>query len=233
MKYLTFRGIFWLILWVLYRLTGGIRVEGRGKIPVNGGVLITPNHVSNADPPTIVYASRRYCHVMAASELFDIKVVGWLIAALRGFPVKRGGADRSAIRRAEELLGQGEPVVIFPEGELSESGTMLPILPGALLVAQRSGVPIVPAAIIGTDKLMPYGKIVPKFVAAGVVVRFGEPVTYLELSDGKKGSAGLATAAGRLAERLIELGAKPSPKENAGEVPSNPPGITEELIGKS
>ncbi len=227
MKYLTLRSIFWLILWVIYRLTGGITVEGRDRIPSHGGVLITPNHISNADPPTIVYASRRYCYVMAASELFEMKLVGWLIASLRGFPVKRGGADRGAIRRAEELLLQGEPVVIFPEGELSESGTLLPILPGALLVAQRTGAPVVPAAIIDTDKLMPYGKVVPKLTSAGIVVRFGDPVTYSELSDGKRGSAGLKTAATRLEQLLVELGAKPSLKQTAPTVDTTPCATTE------
>jgi 1-acyl-sn-glycerol-3-phosphate acyltransferase len=219
MRYLTLRGIFWFLLWTIYRFTGGIRVEGRDKIPANGGVLITPNHISNADPPTVVYATRRYCYVMAASELFELKAIGRLITMLRGFPVKRGVADRAAIRRAEELLQQGEVVVIFPEGELSESGTLLPILPGALLVAQRSGVPIVPAAIVDSDRLMPYGKVVPRLVAAGIVVRFGDPVTYTELSGGKRGSAGLAAAADQLAQLLIGLGAKPPVAELEGGAP--------------
>ena len=50
--------------------------------------------------------------------------------------------------------------------------------------------PIVPAAIFGTDRLMPYGSVVPRHAHQQIMVRFGRPVTVEELTGGVKGSDG-------------------------------------------
>ena len=193
---------------------GGIRVEGREHVPRKGGVLITPNHISDADPPTIVYAVPRGSYIMAKEELFQMRVVGTLIRWLRGFPVKRYSADRAALKKAEDLLKLGKAVIIFPEGQIAEDAKLQPMLPGALLVAQRAKVPIVPAIIINSDDLMPYTKLVPRRMTRGpIIVRFGPVVTVEELAGGKKGSAGLKAAAYQLREcmRALQDG-KPYPE---------------------
>jgi 1-acyl-sn-glycerol-3-phosphate acyltransferase len=194
----TVRSIVWILLHMIFRIYGGIRFEGRQNVPKRGGVLITPNHFSDADPPTIGLALPRACYFMTKEELFDIKFWGWLIKVLRGFPVKRYTADRAALRRCEELLKEGEAVVVFPEGKLSEDGKLQPFLPGALMAAQRAGVPIVPVALVATDKLMPYGLVKPRHAGQPIIVRFGKPITVAELTNNAKGSDALKLGAERL-----------------------------------
>lgn len=205
MLYWILRLILLVVLRFLYTCLGGIRFEGREWVPRKGGVLITPNHISDADPTAVGLALPRACYFMAKEELFQIRLLGPFLRVMRTFPVRRYSADRGALARAERLLRQGEAVVIFPEGRLSEDGSLQELLPGALLVAQRTGVPIVPTIIEGTDRLIPYGQLMPRHAGRRIVIRFGPPVTFAELAGGQQGSEALRVAAQRLREILLEL----------------------------
>ena len=55
---------------------------------------------------------------MAKQELF-VPVLGYIYKTLGAFPVKRGGADRAAIKHGIEILQSGEVLAIFPEGTRS------------------------------------------------------------------------------------------------------------------
>ncbi len=219
MPYFIVRPIVWLLLQIAYAIYGGIRYVGRENVPRRGGVLITPNHISDADPTAIGLALPRSCYVMAKEEIFSMGFLGTLSRWLHGFPVKRYTADRAALRYAEDLLKRGEAVVMFPEGKLSEDGTLQPILPGALLIAQRAGVPIIPTVIEGTDSLLPYGEKRPRHAGRQIVVRFGAPVSAADLMSGAKGGNALRGGAERLHGllRTMQLGSQgaPAPDETA------------------
>jgi 1-acyl-sn-glycerol-3-phosphate acyltransferase len=205
MPFFIMRPIAWVVLQIAYRYYGGIRFEGRENVPRKGGVLITPNHISNADPPAIALALPRACYTLANRTLFDRPILGWFIRQLRGIPIEPGSPDRTALRRGEAVLKQGEALVIFPEGTHSTDGRLLPMQPGALLLAQRANVPIVPTIIEGSDGIVPYGEERPRRSNRPVIVRFGPPVTLAELTGNRKGSEGLRAGAERLGELMLAL----------------------------
>jgi 1-acyl-sn-glycerol-3-phosphate acyltransferase len=205
MPYWLIRPIAWVVFHLAYLLFGGVRFEGREYVPKTGGVLITPNHISDADPPTVAIALPRDCWVMAKEEIFAMPIIGPLSRWLHGFPVKRYTADRTALRRAEELLKQGEAVVIFPEGKLSADGQMQPMLPGVLLIAKSADVVIIPTVLLGTTRIIPYGSVIPRPAWKRTIVRFGPPVTVADLTGGGKGSAALHRGAERLRELMLAL----------------------------
>jgi len=193
---------------VLFAFLGGFKTRGTKNVPRKGGVLICPNHLSDADPPAVAVALPRSAYFMAKEEIFSIPILGALVRHFRGFPIKRDSADRTALRHAEELLKAGEAVVIFPEGGGNEEGTLQPLHPGALLIALRTKVPIIPVALVNTNKVWTYKDPVPHRAGVPVTVTFGEP---LDLSDlhGTKGAVEKATA--RLTERLAEMLGQPVP----------------------
>ncbi len=206
MPYWLIRPIAWVVFHLVHLLCGGgVRFEGRENVPKTGGILITPNHISDADPPTVAIALPRDCWVMAKEEIFAMPVIGAFSRWLHGFPVKRYTADRAALRRAEDLLKQGEAVIIFPEGKLSPDGKIQPLLPGVLLIAKGANVPIVPTVLIGTDRMIPYGSLIPRPTWRKCIVRFGPPVTVAELTGGGKGSAATHRGAERLRELMLAL----------------------------
>jgi 1-acyl-sn-glycerol-3-phosphate acyltransferase len=159
------------------------RVTGRENIPARGGVLFAPNHIADADPPLVGLSLRRPAWFMAKRELFEIRVLGSLIAFAQAFPVERNGADRTALRRGEDLLKNGQALVIFPEGQCSPDGVLQPLLPGAMLIALRTGVPVVPVGIHGSNAIIPYGEVKPRRILQPVRVHFGAPLDFSDLQS--------------------------------------------------
>lgn len=162
-----------LFVRVLFYVLGPIRSHDRNNVPRNGGLLILANHIADVDPPVVQLACPRMIHFMAKSELFEIPVLKHFIKWFHAFPVKRGEPDRAAIKHAIALASSGEAVCLFPEGQLSETGALQPLLPGAALIVRKAEVPVVCCGISGTDRVMPYKSVVPRPALRCVHVRWG------------------------------------------------------------
>src|SRR5207245_2403038 len=129
--------------------------------------------------------------------------IGWFITHLHGFPVRRGEADRTALRRGEELLRSGRVVAIFPEGHRSRDAAVQASKGGIALLARRASVPILPVAITGTHYLLP--EALPRWRPwrrPAITITVGEPFT-LPPSTGRADYAALANLImGHVAELL-------------------------------
>jgi 1-acyl-sn-glycerol-3-phosphate acyltransferase len=211
MLYYLLRPLFRAIARLVIALLGGLHIEGIENVPKSGPLLVTPNHNSDCDPIVVGVTLPRLAYYMAKSELFSIPVLGPLIRAMRGFPVRRGTADRTALRHAESLLKVGEAVVVFPEGQLSVTGRLQPLNPGVVMMAMHCGAPILPVALIGTSRLLPYGKLIPRPARQRIVVRFGQPISIEVLTGGLKGREGLEQGIERLTQTLASLIGDPVP----------------------
>ena len=136
----------------LMRLIAHVEVRGVEKMP-RGGVLLISNHLTNFDALVVGMCFKRELHFMAKTELYQVPILGWLIPRMNGFPVRRGEADRAALRQAEELLNSGRVVAIFPEGHRSRGEGVQDSRGGVALLARRTHKPILPVAITGTEQL--------------------------------------------------------------------------------
>ncbi len=145
---------------------------GTSNVPRSGPLLIVSNHVGAVDPAIIGGWAPRPVWFMAKAELFR-GFWAWLMRGYHAFPVIRHSPDRTALRRAFELLKQGSAVVLFPEGHRSEEARLLRAEPGAGFIARRSGAPLVPIAITGTQNVLGRHQKFPR--AAEVSMTFGEP----------------------------------------------------------
>ncbi len=164
---------------LLMPILGGITVRGGENIPPRGPVLLAINHRSYMDPPYLSMVTGRQLHLMAKEPLFEIPVFGPYIRALGAFPVKRGAADRGAIRQAMDELKAGHVLGIFPEGTRADPGTLLPAERGFALIAKQTGIPIVAVALEGTDLVHP--KHAKRLHRAHVTATIGKPVTAAEM----------------------------------------------------
>ncbi|MBX6377028.1 MAG: 1-acyl-sn-glycerol-3-phosphate acyltransferase [Clostridia bacterium] len=161
MVYVVLRAIARLLFRLVYRW----RVEGLEHVPRDGPLLVCANHTSYLDPPAVACALPRPVRFIAKAELFRVPGLGALMRWFGAIPVRRGTADRAAIRRALAALAAGEVVCIFPQGTRVRHGATVRVQPGAALLAVRSGAPVLPVAIRGGERLF-----------RPLLVRVGRPI---------------------------------------------------------
>lgn len=152
----------------------GFRVDGREHEPATGPLVVVSNHRSVLDPLVVGSALRRRVRFMAKEELFRVPVLRWWVAACGAFPVRRGEADRQALRTALKILADGGVLVMFPEGTRAIGRELRPPEPGAALLALRAGAALLPVAITGTDEVLPRGA--HRLRRSPIRVRIGEPI---------------------------------------------------------
>ena len=158
-------------------------VTGRGHLPRREAVIFAPNHLSSIDPVLIGYSALRPLAFMAKKPLFDIPVLGAMMRFANAFPVEQNSPDRAALRQAEEQLKMGHSLVIFPEGQCSQDGKLQPLLPGVALLALKCNVPVIPVGIVGSNQLMPYAKVLPRFTMSKVKINFAPPLAMDDLKN--------------------------------------------------
>jgi 1-acyl-sn-glycerol-3-phosphate acyltransferase len=183
-----------IILNIIFKLFYSFKVTGRENLPLSGGLILTANHSSYLDPPVLGCAApfKHQVFFMAKIELFAKPVLGKIISAMGAFPVKRGEADRKALKTALEILKKGGWLGIFPEGTRSKDGELQEGELGAVLLANLAKVPIVPVAITGTQNFKP----------KPITVKFGEPIA---LPQGKLSKADLKTLTRQIMEAIAAL----------------------------
>lgn len=151
-----------------------IHMKGRENVPKTGAYILAPTHRSYVDTLLAGYISRRRLRYMAKAEIFDNPWAAKLFSSLGGFAVKRGAPDRDALRLCEQVLANGEPLVLFPEGTRRSGPVVEDIFGGAAWVALRANVPIIPVGIAGSERAMPPGAKVVHPARVAIVI--GKPL---------------------------------------------------------
>lgn len=166
---------------VFCRVWFRVEVHGREKLPRTGSYVIAPVHRSNIDTLLAGCLTRRRVRFMGKDSLWKYRWSGALFSSLGAFPVHRGTPDREALRRCEEAVAGGEPVVLFPEGQRQDGSILHPLFEGAAFVAARAGVPIFPVGVGGSEAALPKGRRRIKMVKVVLVV--GDPILAPERSE--------------------------------------------------
>jgi len=160
----------------LMKLLFRLEAHGTEHVPRTGPVLIVANHSSVLDPPLVGGMTPRKLTFLAKAELFRVPGVGGFLRRLGAQPLRREGADPSALRAAQRVLQDGGGLLVFPEGTRGEEGVLRPAKPGAALLAMQTGVPVVPVYVSGSGRAWPRGRRLPR--PAKVRVTFGAPLSF-------------------------------------------------------
>jgi cytidylate kinase len=149
-----------------------MRVSGVENFPLTGRVVVACNHKAMTDPFMLGINLPRQLHYMAKAELWKFKPLGWFMDKFGTFPVSRGEADRTSIKRGFEILEQNEVLGLFPEGHCHRGEGLAPLRAGISLFSLREGVVTVPAIMRGTNLAFRHG--IPHFPKIDVVL--GTPI---------------------------------------------------------
>ena len=136
-----------LILRLVLRLLFGTRIAGVETLPDHA--IITPNHVSYLD--AVLLAAFLPGHPVFAIDTRQAQ--RWWIRPLLKFvdsyPVD--SANPMSMKTMIKLVASGKTCVIFPEGRLTRTGTLMKIYDGPAMIADRARAPIVPVRIAGAE----------------------------------------------------------------------------------
>jgi 1-acyl-sn-glycerol-3-phosphate acyltransferase len=157
-----------------FKLFNRVEIIGQENVPKEGGVMLCCNHIDNMDPPLLGSTCSRDVHFMAKAEIFDVPVLGYLVKNVKAFPIKRGMADKKALRTGITLLNEGNVIGVFPEGTRSKTGKLGKGLAGAGYFALKSNAAIVPCAIVGSYNLFNKQTII-----------FGKPIDFTTYKEEK------------------------------------------------
>jgi len=142
----TIRFLVWLASRTIYR----VRVEGMENLPPRGGALLVANHVSWIDGIMLILISSRPVRMVVFAEYVQSWWIRWLAREMGAIPIHSSRKSMvEAIRTAREGLRNGELVCIFPEGQLTRTGTMQAFRPGFLSILKGTGAPLVPVYLHG------------------------------------------------------------------------------------
>lgn len=148
------------------------RIYGAENVPQEGPLVVACNHASHFDPPLVSNCMQRPVAFMAKEELFNIPLLKQGIKLYGAYPVKRGMADRSAIRSALQCLEEGWAVGVFLEGTRTPDARIHEPKLGAALIAAKAQAPLLPVSLWGTQNILVKGSPIPRSVP--VTVRIGQ-----------------------------------------------------------
>jgi long-chain acyl-CoA synthetase len=165
-----------LLILPLARAFAWIHVQGREHLKsIDTPAVFAANHQSHMDAPVILAALPRALRYRVApamaKEFFEphfhpdgygrgvrfASGLGYYLAALffNAFPLpQREAGARQTLRYIGDLLEDGFSLLIFPEGERTETGEIERFRAGVGMIASRLDVPVVPVRIEGLDKVL-------------------------------------------------------------------------------
>lgn len=149
--------LFRIISWIYGHIFHRIKVPGRENIPREGAYVLAVNHISFRDPVVMASFLRWDDSAMAKKELFESKLLGWIMRGVHAIPVDREGSDMNSLRACLNFLKEGHGLVIFPEGHRYHDGQIHEFKTGTAFIAMRANVPLIPARI--HTNYLPFAKI--------------------------------------------------------------------------
>ena len=171
----------WIATHTLYRLD----VVGRENVPARGGALLTPNHASMADAVLLIASIDRPIRFIMFKGSYEHPLVKPFAKIMGVIPIASDQGPREMIhslRMATDALKSGEVVCIFPEGQMTRIGQMLPFRRGMERIIKGVDVPIIPVNLDGVwGSIFSFagGRFLWKFprrIPYPVRVTFGKPM---------------------------------------------------------
>jgi len=156
-----------LLAFPLLRYYVKAEVHGAEKLrQIRGPVLFVSNHQSLLDPPVILRSFPARIRRRVAPAMGEAALRGHSKAALfwarLAFNVYLISDDpnraQEALRRAGLLADRGYSTLLFPEGERTLDGRLLPFRSGVGVMVERLQLPVVPLLIRGLFEVWPRTK---------------------------------------------------------------------------
>lgn len=170
---------------ILTRTLYKFRVVGVDNLPKEGPALLVANHVSAIDALFIMASVNRSVRFVMNEGYYNKWYIYPLAKLMDAIPVSNTASTRLLIegmRKAGESLDKGQVVCIFPEGQITRTGKILPFRRGVEIIAKGRDCPIVPVQLeniygnlIPFEKVKFLGKLFDYF-SYSLTISYGKPL---------------------------------------------------------
>jgi acyl-[acyl-carrier-protein]-phospholipid O-acyltransferase/long-chain-fatty-acid--[acyl-carrier-protein] ligase len=174
-----------LLLWFATHTLYQMQVKGRENIPAKGGALLVPNHVSMVDAVLLIASIDRPIRFLMFKGSYDHPLVKPFAKIMKVIPISAELRPRemiTSLRTATQALKDGEVVCIFPEGQMTRIGQMLPFRRGMERIMKGVDAPVIPVnlgGVWGSIFSFERGRFLwklPRRIPYPVSVTFGKPM---------------------------------------------------------
>ena len=141
-----------LSLWFATHTIYRIHMKGGDNVPARGGAMLCPNHSSMVDGVLLIASTDRPIRFLMFKGSYEHWLVKPFAKIMGVIPIASNQGPRELIhslRAATDALKNGELVCIFPEGQMTRIGQMLPFRRGLERIMKGVEAPIIPVYIDG------------------------------------------------------------------------------------
>jgi 1-acyl-sn-glycerol-3-phosphate acyltransferase len=159
-----------------------VSLVNKEKLHEHETAVYASNHLSYYDTPVLFAKLPFQFRILAKQALWKIPFIGWYLNRSGQVPVDQSSARNAvaSLNRGVATLKHGLPLVIFPEGGRTATGTIQPFVSGAAYMAIKAQVPLVPITLIGTYELLPIHTY--HLNPRPITVIIGDPITTTGLT---------------------------------------------------
>lgn len=207
----------WSAMWfefnrLVMRSVFRVRAVGVENLPASGAFVLAPNHASYLDPFAVAAALRPRMQQQTYWAGWTGVAFGNAFARFGSrlcqvVPIDPERGVVSSLAFCAAVLKRGKSLVLFPEGERSADGQLLPFRQGVGILLHRIPALVVPVFIHGSHDALPVGRALPRLRRITVV--FGQPLDPCELERSGVGAEPHERIAQALHERVAALGREP------------------------
>lgn len=143
------RLLVWLLIHIMYR----VKKTDLEKIPDQGACVLICNHVSFIDALILAGCVKRPVRFVMYYKIFEIPVLSFIFKTAHAIPIAGATENpdmmQQAFRKISKALEEEEVVCIFPEGKITDDGSLNPFKKGVTKIIDTNPVPVVPLALRG------------------------------------------------------------------------------------
>jgi acyl-[acyl-carrier-protein]-phospholipid O-acyltransferase / long-chain-fatty-acid--[acyl-carrier-protein] ligase len=143
-----------IFLQILFKVLYRVEVKGDLSVLKQEKTLIVANHQSLLDGLLLGLFLPIDATFVAYTGVVRNPVFKWILSLSRFLLVDP--ANPLAMKQVVQRLDRGEPIVIFPEGRISVTGSLMKTYPGTAFVAAKTGATVIPVHIEGAMQT-PFG----------------------------------------------------------------------------
>ena len=137
-----------LLAWLI-RILFRLKIDHRDRLVFDGPTVIMPNHVSFLDALLLYLMLPSSVWFVVNTEIASRPLVALALRFCNH--VKIDNRNPYSLRTIISVVREGNPVVLFPEGRISNTGGLMKMYTGAALIAWKTNAKVFPIILRGPE----------------------------------------------------------------------------------